>query len=108
MLAKRFPDNIRLYVGMLNDELLAGTILFINRDVVHTQYMANSDKGRDLGALDCVLDYLIAEEYADYKYFDFGISNENQGRYLNKGLIGQKEGFGARAVVHDFYELDIN
>ena len=107
-LAKRFPENIRLYVGELNGELLAGTILFINRDVVHTQYMANSDKGRELGALDCVLDYLITREYADKKYFDFGISNENQGRYLNKGLIGQKEGFGGRAVVHDFYELNIN
>lgn len=108
LLAKRFPDNIHLYIGELNGELLAGTILFINRDVVHTQYMANSDKGRELGALDCVLDYLITQEYADKKYFDFGISNENQGRFLNKGLIGQKEGFGGRAIVHDFYELKIN
>lgn len=108
LLAKSFPENIKLYVGELNGELLAGTILFINGDVVHTQYMANSDKGRELGALDCVVDYLITKKYADYKYFDFGISNEKQGRYLNKGLIGQKEGFGARAVVHDFYELEIS
>ena len=107
LLAARFPNNIKLYIGEFNGELLAGTILFINRDVVHTQYMANSNRGREMGALDCVLDYLIQEEYANYKYFDFGISNENQGRYLNEGLIGQKEGFGARAVVHDFYELDI-
>ena len=107
LLAELFPENIRLYIAEHDDELLAGTVLFINGNVVHTQYMANSDKGRELGALDCVLDYLITTEYASYKYFDFGISNENQGRYLNRGLIGQKEGFGARAVVHDFYEIDI-
>jgi len=54
-----------------------------------------------------VIDRLINEVYKDKRYFDFGISNENNGRYLNVGLINQKEGFGARAVVHDFYELKI-
>ena len=39
------------------------------------------------------------------KYIDFGISNEGNGKILNLGLISQKEGFGAKAVVHDFYEI---
>ena len=43
----------------------------------------------------------------DKTYFDFGISTEENGRVLNSGLIDQKEGFGARGVVHDHYELDI-
>jgi hypothetical protein len=34
-------------------------------------------------------------------HFDFGTADECDGRYLNRGLIDQKEGFGARAVVHD-------
>lgn len=51
--------------------------------------------------------YLINEYYQSKKYFDFGISTENKGIYLNKGLISFKEGFGARGVVHDFYEVDI-
>ncbi|TYZ29949.1 GNAT family N-acetyltransferase [Selenomonas caprae] len=107
LLASRFPKNIHLYIAELNGELLAGTVVFENDDVVHTQYLANSGKGRALGALDCVIDYLVTEKYAKSTYLDFGISNEQQGRYLNKGLIEQKEGFGARAVVHDFYEWDI-
>ena len=36
-----------------------------------------------------------------------GGGEEKDGYYLNDGLISQKEGFGARAVVHDFYEIDI-
>lgn len=108
MLADRFPENIHLYVGELDGELLSGAIIFENRDVAHTQYLANSDKGRELGALDSVIDYLLKVKYADFQYFDFGTSNENQGRFLNKGLIGQKEGFGARAVIHDFYRWDIS
>ena len=80
-------------------------MVFENTQIVHTQYLANSIIGRDVGALDFVIDKLINEIYKDKKYFDFGISNENDGRFLNAGLIAQKEGFGARAVVHDFYEL---
>ena len=102
-----FPENIKLFVAKKDNEILAGTVIFENENIVHTQYLANSEKGRELGALDLVIDKLINEVYEDKKYFDFGISNENNGRYLNIGLINQKEGFGARAVVHDFYELKI-
>lgn len=106
-LAGRFPENIKLFTGELDGKILAGAVVFENGETVHTQYLANSDEGRQVGALDCVIDYLLNEVYPDKKYFDFGISNENAGRYLNRGLIAQKEGFGARAVVHDFYEMKI-
>lgn len=107
LLAGRFPENIKLYTGELDGKILAGAVVFENGETVHTQYLANSDEGRQVGALDCVIDFLLNEVYADKKYFDFGISNENAGKYLNRGLIAQKEGFGARAVVHDFYELKL-
>ena len=102
-----FPNNIKLFVAKKNNKILAGAVIFENEIIVHTQYLANSDEGRKLGALDLIIDRLINEIYKNKKYFDFGISNENNGKYLNIGLIKQKEGFGARAVVHDFYELEI-
>lgn len=106
-LAKSFPNNIKLYVAYEENKLLAGTIVFDNGNTIHTQYLANSDTGRQLGALDLVIDFLINDIYADRQYFDFGISNEQQGWFLNEGLIAQKEGFGARGIVHDVYELTI-
>jgi len=105
MLANLFPDNIKLFVASKDNTVLGGTLVFENEIIVHTQYLANSFEGRNIGALDFVIDKLINEVYQDKKYFDFGISNEDAGRYLNNGLIAQKEGFGARAVAHDFYEL---
>lgn len=107
LLAERFPDNIKLYTAERDGELLAGTVIFDNGQTVHTQYLANSDAGRSIGALDAVIDYLVSDVYSDRTYFDFGISNEESGWYLNEGLIRQKEGFGARAVVHDFYKIDL-
>ncbi len=106
-LASRFRDNIKLYIVKRDYRILAGTIIYENRDIVHTQYLANSIEGKEIGALDLLIDYLITNIYRDKRYFDFGISTENGGRYLNSGLISQKEGFGARGVVHDFYELEI-
>lgn len=106
-LANLFPDNIKLFVAIKDNKMLGGTLVFENKTIVHTQYLANSFEGRNIGALDFVIDKLINEIYSNKKYFDFGISNEDAGRYLNTGLIAQKEGFGARAVVHDFYELEI-
>jgi len=106
-LADLFSDNIKLFVAIKDSKVLGGALVFENETIVHTQYLANSFEGRNTGALDFVIDKLINEIYSDKKYFDFGISNEDAGRYLNTGLIAQKEGFGARAVVHDFYELEI-
>ena len=54
-----------------------------------------------------MLDWLITDVYKDKNWFDFGISCEQEGRYLNEGLAAQKEGFGARAMVHDFYRIEL-
>ena len=74
---------------------------------MHAQYIATSDDGRSVGALDGLFSYLITEVFAEKAYFDFGVSTEQGGRYLNEGLAFQKEGFGARAVVYDTYEIKL-
>ena len=104
LLRERFPQQIVLHEASIDDELLAGVLVYDFGRVVHTQYMAVSEKGRRLDALSLLLAELIEYTYADRFYFTFGISSEQEGRELNGGLIAQKEYFGARAVVHDTYE----
>jgi len=106
-LSNLFSKNIKLYMIRKDGIVLSGALIYENKNIVHTQYLANSEQGREIGALDLLIDNLIQNIYKNKKYFDFGISNEDAGRYLNTGLIAQKEGFGARAVVQDFYELEI-
>lgn len=107
-LKKEFPENIKVFSASLNGEQIAGAVIFVTDTVAHTQYLYNTVAGREVGALDGLVDYLVKTVFVDKEFFDFGISNEKQGRYLNEGLISQKEGFGARAVVHDFYEIKAN
>lgn len=104
LLQGRFPEQIVLHEARLGDDLLAGVLVYDFGRVVHTQYMAASKEGRHLDALTFLLAELIEHVYADRHYFSFGISTEHGGKTLNEGLVAQKEYFGARAVVHDFYE----
>ena len=107
LLSSRFPDNIQLYTAETETGILAGVVTFIYDNLVHAQYIAASQAGRDVGALDGLFSNLITKQFADKKYFDFGISTEEAGMVLNEGLIAQKEGFGGRGIVHQFYEIVI-
>jgi Acetyltransferase (GNAT) domain len=104
LLQARFPDRIVLHEARLEETLLAAVVVYDFGRTVHTQYMATSEEGRDLNALSLLLGELIGHVYADRIYFSFGISTEQEGQHLNGGLVMQKERFGARAVVHDFYD----
>jgi hypothetical protein len=105
LLAGRFDGQIALFGGFRGDELVGGVVVYESERVAHAQYVAATEAGRDLGCLDLIFERLLTQHYAHKAWFDFGISNEDRGRTLNEGLIAQKEGFGARAVVHDFYEM---
>jgi lipid II:glycine glycyltransferase (peptidoglycan interpeptide bridge formation enzyme) len=105
LLASRFPNNIKLYASFKDEVMLAGIIIYESHNVAHIQYAANSTEGLKLGAQDIVEEYLINDRYKDKRYYDFGISTENQGRILNPGLIKFKEDFGASAVVYDVYQI---
>ena len=107
MLANRFPENIKLFGAFKEDMMLAGVIVYESNTVAHTQYIASTGEGKDNYAQDLILDYLIRDYYKDKSYFDFGISTEENGRYLNSGLIQYKEGFGASSVIYDFYKINI-
>jgi hypothetical protein len=107
LLAGRFPRNIILFGAFRASELLGGAVVYESDLVAHVQYIASSADGRELSCLDLLFERLIGVEYAAKAWFDFGSSTEDEGRTLNEGLAAQKEGFGARAVAHDFYEMDL-
>jgi hypothetical protein len=108
MLAGRFPDNIRLFAARRGGDMVAGVVIYETARVAHTQYIGANEDGRNLGALDLIFQHLLSERYAAKHYFDFGISNEDDGLYLNSGLIGNKESYGARATVFDRYSLNLS
>jgi hypothetical protein len=108
LLAARFPEQIAFNVARLGGVVIAGTVSFLIGAVVHLQYIAASEAGHALSALDGLIEHLIAQARgAGARYFDFGTSNEDQGRVLNEGLYRFKCEFGAGGVAYETYELDL-
>jgi hypothetical protein len=108
LLARRFPDNVKLYTARGAGTLLAGVLMYETPAVAHTQYIASSYEGRSLGAADAIIDELIGEHaQRGTRWFDFGISTEAGGSYLNEGLARNKESYGARAVVYDQWSVPL-
>lgn len=120
LLKSRFPNEIQLWgVYDTTNKMVAGTLLFITRTVIHAQYIAASPEGKEYGALDMLFHRIVEDfrvpsqihnlggEFQKLRFLDFGISTEDAGAFLNEGLIFQKEGFGARSVVYDAYTLTL-
>lgn len=100
-----FPNNIRQFNVYFNEKIVAGTTVFESQNVVHCQYISKNEIVDNLGSLDFLYQFLIKEVFAEKRFFDFGISNESQGKKLNNGLSYWKESFGASTIVQDFYEV---
>jgi hypothetical protein len=107
-LQQRFPHEIECIVARRGDALLAGAVLFWHATTLHCQYLASTQEGRDLCALDLVIEHAIAlATTRGRRWFDFGTSTEARGTRLNAGLYDYKRSFGAGSTVHDFYALDL-
>ncbi|MFT4698684.1 MAG: hypothetical protein ACI9SJ_001840 [Flavobacteriaceae bacterium] len=104
-LKKCFPENIKQFNVYHEDKVVAGATIFETKNVAHVQYISANNQKQQLGSLDFLFNYLVNEKYPNKKYFDFGISMENQGQQINEGLLTWKESFGARSIVHEFFEI---
>ena len=107
-LKTNFGKQIRQFNVYQNNQLVAGTTIFESKYVAHSQYISGNNQKNELGSLDFLHHHLITSVFNNKRFFDFGVSNVNNGRQVNQGLQYWKEGFGARTVTQDFYTVDTN
>lgn len=109
MLKERFPDNIRIFVLRIagDERPQAGVCVYDTGIVAHAQYIAATPFGRQENLLTPLFSHLIKYVYAARRYFDFGISTEDNGAYLNEGLLRQKSSYGGSGTVYERYGLKV-
>jgi len=107
LLKSRFPKQIRQFNVYKNNQIVAGTTIFETDFVAHSQYISANDERSVLGSLDFLHDHLFKNVFNHKKYFDFGISNENNGKQLNQGLNYWKQSFGAQICANFVHEIDL-
>lgn len=101
------PKNIRLVEAAIGGELLAASVLFHMPSVVHFQYMGSSPAGREVQALDAVVEYVWESVRHPGEGLSFGVSTTDSGHTLNHGLASFKEGFGALPRAVDAYKIHL-
>lgn len=108
LLKQRFPKNIQQYSVYKDNQIIAGTTLFLEADVIKTQYSATTREGEKVRALDYLLITLILKFKEEGKYFfDMGTVSQNEGKAYNPGLLKQKEELGCDIYTQDFYSLPL-
>ncbi|HEX8427506.1 GNAT family N-acetyltransferase [Hymenobacter sp.] len=108
-LRDRNPGHLELWVAYVGEEMVAGVLVFqdVRQGFAHTQYIAGSPRGKQVGAVDAILAHLIREKSAGFKRLSFGTSTKQDTGLVNAGLLNQKEGFGAATEVLDTYLLPL-
>lgn len=106
LLKTKFPNKIRQFNVYHNNIIVAGTTIFETKHVAHSQYISGNADKNTLGSLDFLHHYLLEDVFASKSYFNFGISNLNQGQNINQGLLYWKEGFGSHSITQSFYKFD--
>ncbi len=109
LLHSRFPKNIRLFLAVHPEAgICGGTVFYQSETVIHVQYIAANSLGQEIGALALLFLTLIEDYRAQgFRYFDFGISTNQQGSVLNQTLVDFKEGFSGRSVIYHTIEIGL-
>lgn len=105
LLRERFPDHIQLWTVQYQNTPMAGALLFITQQVVHTQYLASTPTGRAGCAMDLLMHDLLKEQSWSQAWFNFGTSQDPATGKINQGLWRWKENFAQRVFLHETWEI---
>ena len=112
LLKQRLPERFKLFGAFENDELTAATWVFRFDTALHTIPRQFAPRPRNRCARSFAFPCFGFGGFLDLAvqdnlYLSFGASTEQGGSVLNEGLMTQKEGFGARGLVLDQYEITL-
>lgn len=106
----RLTEIVDFYGVFYQEKMIAGTMLFhFKKQVLHTQYLAQDADYSELFTMN-YLDFSLIQLTREkgFSKFSFGISTEERGKVLNKGLALFKEGFGCDYCINRSYMKDFN
>ena len=107
-LRQLFPFQIQLRCALLDGQVVAGVVFFNAGPSWHAQYIAADEKAYEVSALDAVFEAAINDaRVAGARWFDFGTSNESEGRVLNDDLYRYKAEHGGGGIAHLTFDLNL-
>ncbi|UJP64183.1 hypothetical protein [Mongoliitalea daihaiensis] len=102
-----FPEQIECWQIELENEWVAGIVLFNHAHVRHLQYTSATPKGKKNRALDYLINQLLTDSADHYKYISMGTSIDPDTQQSLAGLTRWKQSWGAQAYPSNIYELNL-
>ena len=103
---ERLKDECGFFGAYLGEKMIAGSMMFYfkNANVAHTQYLCAMHEYDTLSPMTFMYYAMIkSAKEQGYGKISFGISTEDDGRYINEGLTKSKESFGGKHSVNRIY-----
>lgn len=99
------PEHIKTYyVDTTDGEYGAFALVFLFKNVFHTQYLdVNYKCTGQYPNLLLIFDLIKEARRKGYRYFSFGASTEEDGKILNRGLYHYKAGYGGGDILLPIY-----
>ncbi len=91
-----FPNDICIYTTTIEDEVVAGAIVFEANHSSHIQYLAANSLGKKIRAQDLLVTELFSRAKEMDKSLSFGKSTSGDDASLNKNLYRFKAEYGCR------------
>ncbi len=103
LLKKIFPDRIKLFGAYIDNELIAGVVIFVcNERVVLAFYISHNEERQQYRGVNCLFYEIIKWAiHHRFGHLDFGIFTVDMAP--NWGLGRFKESFGAQGVFRDTF-----
>lgn len=101
LLSELHPGRIQLISAYLEEELLAGLVIFRHPKVVKVQYSAVTEHGKISRAMDFLMQYLM--NLPGVQYLDMGTVYDGQTGEKLESLAYWKESFGAQTYFLTTY-----
>ncbi len=103
LLKKMFPDKIHLYSAYLEDQIIAGVVMFRCNPLVNLAFYISHDEAYQQYRPVNLLFYDVFKKSIrqGFRYFDFGIFTVNM--EPNWGLARFKENFGSKGIFRDTF-----
>jgi lipid II:glycine glycyltransferase (peptidoglycan interpeptide bridge formation enzyme) len=107
-LIKNNSNNIESFFAIYNNQVIGGLIMYCSSKTYHIQYIAANDEGKKLFSNEFLIHQtILIAQNKKIHFYDFGISTEKLGSYLNADLYKFKYEFGGAGIVYEKYEIKI-
>ncbi len=108
-LKKLFPDKMFVITAYYENKVVGGILFFLaNKKTAHIFYSTCRKNIKGIYPLESILEYLIKFlKNRNFKYLNYGISTENEGRKINLPLFKFKEKLKGFGVYREIWELEV-